>query len=667
MKNEILENVGKGGILQNTEREEHTEETKEQEIVQECSEIKPLHADENVEAEKITEGKVVSTLMLSSGLEEPAKHLPDTVCSTENSGAVELQGEGGSLGDTRDVKAFDGNGLNEIVDQNKEADQCIEVNLELNTGLEILPKEQSKEKEINIVVDEAEDNNSEEFQEALDSLNSGCVATCSQSASPELVEDMLIKTAAINPGCEQPEIKIVEGDVSSQVEEADITKSPRTEWNENEVSDINEENEMDQQESKIEFCDSEQSDHAPNEQKQVEMEEMQSLSSEHGVCVEEEQKKSTTEDNVEQSHAKGTNDTESLLGTLDAHLVSEGKIDQHPMEEVCTKEAVVSDITPRECHSYEEKNIDIEDDPRKCSETKTEFIDDGKPLADTSKTPEEVAGDGHEEYNTKQFKDWPAEEQSKARQDETVSEVDATVHTIEDVEEAGKGNKEDKSQGQMEETILAVVPDIVEAACLGSQRSVLVDQEKEPDSEEEVGEEYHEACDFSESSLGEQTTTAWSEKQGNELETNDHQSQEKDGVAESTPQNLIKENNEEECRKAERLIEENKEKLHQISSGEMMAEAMLTESKNMQHGKGNKAEEGEHLQADSFISEPSGAQCEMLEEANREVSHEISSKQIAEYTSEQLEKLETSMHESQEDFQPGRKGKGKSREDCIIS
>ncbi|XP_072833651.2 leucine-rich repeat flightless-interacting protein 1 isoform X12 [Pogona vitticeps] len=684
MKNEILENMGKSEILQNTEHEEHTEETKEQEVVQECSEIKPLHADENVEAEKITEGKVVSTLVLSSGLEEPAKnlsqHLPGIVCAIENSGAVEVRGEGGSLGDTREVKEFDGNGLNKIDHQNKEADVSTEVNLELNTGLEMLPKEQSKENQIDIVVDVADDNNSEEFQEALESVNSSCIANSSQSESPELMEDKLSRVPATNPSSEKSESKIVEDDLSSQLvnKEANITLSAKAEWNENEVGEINEQNDMEdavhQQESWWTASDSEQSKHAPNEfveeQKEIEKDKMQSLSSEHDVCVEEEQneqKKGTTENNVEQSLAKGTNYTENLLGTLDAPLVSEGKVEQHTMEEGCAKESVVGDVTNSECHSYEEKKINVEDGPRKCRETKTDFIDDGKPLADVSGTPEKIADEGHEEYNTKHIKDWSAEEQSKARLDDNVSELDTTERMIEDTEEVGKGNEENKNHGQIEEKVLEVVPEIVEAACLESQKPEYINQEKESDSEEEVGEEYHEACDFSESPLEEQRTTAWSEKQGNKLETICHQTQEKDQVVESTAQNVLKENSEEECKNTERFTEENKEKFYQIPSDEMMDEAMLTENKNMQHGKGNKAEEAEHLLTDSFISEPSRAQCETLEDTNRDILYEISSKQIAEYTSEQLKELEASVHESQEEFQPGRKGKGKSREDCNIS
>ncbi|XP_030342078.1 leucine-rich repeat flightless-interacting protein 1 isoform X13 [Strigops habroptila] len=58
MKNEILEDMGKREILQNTEHEEHKEESEEQKV-------QTLHADENAEAEKMVEERdALSTVML---------------------------------------------------------------------------------------------------------------------------------------------------------------------------------------------------------------------------------------------------------------------------------------------------------------------------------------------------------------------------------------------------------------------------------------------------------------------------------------------------------------------------------------------------------------------------------------------------------------------------
>uniref|UniRef100_A0A8C3CZT5 LRR binding FLII interacting protein 1 n=1 Tax=Cairina moschata TaxID=8855 RepID=A0A8C3CZT5_CAIMO len=80
MKNEILEDVGKREILQNTEHEEHKEESEEQEV-------QTLHADENTEAEKvIEETDAGSTAMLpDSRLTEPNQSLAEPVSGNASS------------------------------------------------------------------------------------------------------------------------------------------------------------------------------------------------------------------------------------------------------------------------------------------------------------------------------------------------------------------------------------------------------------------------------------------------------------------------------------------------------------------------------------------------------------------------------------------------------
>ncbi|KAM9189379.1 uncharacterized protein V3H86_004777 [Mergus octosetaceus] len=80
MKNEILEDVGKREILQNTEHEEHKEESEEQEV-------QTLHADENTEAEKvIEETDAGSTAMLpDSRLTEQNQSLAEPVSGNASS------------------------------------------------------------------------------------------------------------------------------------------------------------------------------------------------------------------------------------------------------------------------------------------------------------------------------------------------------------------------------------------------------------------------------------------------------------------------------------------------------------------------------------------------------------------------------------------------------
>ncbi|XP_028560318.2 leucine-rich repeat flightless-interacting protein 1 isoform X20 [Podarcis muralis] len=652
MKNEILENVGKKEILQNTEHEEHTEETKEQEIVQECSEIKTLHADENAEAEKITEGKVASTLLLNSGPEEPAKshseHVPGIVCSLENSGIVELRGEGGFPDDTIEVKESDGN----VVNKSDTAVACsgIEANEQIQTEIEILPQQQDKDKQTHIVGDEAEGDNNEVFQEALDFVNNSHVATSSQSESPELAEDLLLKVPSIDPCSEQPESKIVEGHL---LEGGRIKLIDKADGDKNETGGINEENETEHavQHAVIVCCEaaaeqpeiSSASDES-EEQKQVGMEKSQPLSSKDETFIEEEQTMQVigASEKNEENPARETDQRAALAEAMDVRL-------DFTKKEVHTEETAADGVSHRECQIPEERNLDHEDDSKKCGDIKSEFIDDGKTVADIQIAPEEVAGDNNDNI-----------------QGETFQESARTACVNMQGTEVNKGNEEDKNHEKTEEKILDIVPDIEKAPCLTSQKTELSDQERKLDNDEEEGEgevmeEYHEAFDFAESPFGQQEATERNDNLNNELETNNHQTQEKVEITEHAAQNIIKKDTEMEYRDAE---ENKKGKTYQALADEVTNESTVIESENTQ---GKELEEAAFFQTDPSASMASKAQCAILEDPSKKMSDEISIDHIAEYTAEQLEKLKNDGDESEEEVQVGRKGKGKSREDCVIS
>ncbi|XP_008111835.2 leucine-rich repeat flightless-interacting protein 1 isoform X8 [Anolis carolinensis] len=769
MKNEIVENVGKREILQNTEHEEHTEETKEQEIVQECSEIKTLHADENAEAEKITEGKVASTLVLNSGLEEPAKshteHVPEIVYSPKNSDVVEFCIEGGSLGYTSEGKELNENVVNKISNQSKETAPGIEVGETIHTGLEMLPQKQNNEKLTDIVVDVGEDNNNEIFQEALDFVNDSQKAASSHSETPGLAGDMLSKTSAIHSDIKLSENKIIEVDLL--IKDQGITKTDKEQQDENEADGTDEDDEMEnlvqQQSDKIDSpvehtetaCTREQTPgDLMEEQKQVEVEETQTSSSNHDAFTEEEsieQQLEASEDNLGESLAKGTEQRETVLRIQEENAVSE-KNKQNSMTDVHPENIVVDGVEQNECQMHERKQLDLKDDSRKGSEIKPEIVNDEKTLVEipskiedddadsqdnpafteeprterqdesfpgldavsekndkqnsmTDVHPENIVVDGVEqnECQTHERKkldleddsrkgnkinfeiindektpveipsksedddadsqDNPActEEPRAEKQDEKFPGLDVAANIlIEDVEEVCKRNEEDVNFTKTEEKVIDAVPDL-EAVDLKLEKAEFSNQKRDSDSEDEHLEEYHEASDFSESSFGELKTTERSEDQGNELEINDQKTQETDGTAESALQDVIKKDN--ENREKERPVgEDKKEKDYQISMDEMGSENVLTKTKNTQQEK-----EADHLQTDAAISEPPEAQSEMLEDSNKRILEEISSEQIAAYTLEQLEKLGLAQQESQPDTQVGRKGKGKSREDCVMS
>ncbi|XP_054027889.1 leucine-rich repeat flightless-interacting protein 1 isoform X5 [Dryobates pubescens] len=97
MKNEILEDMGKKEILQNTEHEEHKEESEEQEV-------QTLHADENVKAEKLVEERdALSTVMLSDNrfteqIQSITEHVSGSASSNDDSDMDDLRKETESTG-----------------------------------------------------------------------------------------------------------------------------------------------------------------------------------------------------------------------------------------------------------------------------------------------------------------------------------------------------------------------------------------------------------------------------------------------------------------------------------------------------------------------------------------------------------------------------------------
>ncbi|KAK9410938.1 leucine-rich repeat flightless-interacting protein 1 [Crotalus adamanteus] len=139
-------------------------------------------------------------------------------------------------------------------------------------------------------------------------------------------------------------------------------------------------------------------------------------------------------------------------------------------------------------------------------------------------------------------------------------------------------------------------------------------EQNEPKSEEVVVEEYHEALDVDEASFGELKT---SEKRDDQT---------------------------------------NKDNEKVISADEVGSEALVEESDSIQHLKGHTFEEAKFMQIDFSVSETTKSQYGLLEDESKLLDG-ISSEQIAAYTPEQLENLESAMNESQEETQRYKKSK----------
>ncbi|XP_040458735.1 leucine-rich repeat flightless-interacting protein 1 isoform X10 [Falco naumanni] len=123
MKNEILEDVGKREILQNTEHEEHREESEEQEV-------QTLHADENAKAEKMVEEcDALSTVMLSD-----SRCTEQIVSLTERVSGSTSSNDGSDTDDLRKVTESAGTAVQQPVSM--EAEHC-DLNARINQNSDL--------------------------------------------------------------------------------------------------------------------------------------------------------------------------------------------------------------------------------------------------------------------------------------------------------------------------------------------------------------------------------------------------------------------------------------------------------------------------------------------------------------------------------------------------
>ncbi|XP_070588343.1 leucine-rich repeat flightless-interacting protein 1 isoform X2 [Erythrolamprus reginae] len=594
MENEILENMGKREILHNTEQEENTEDTKDQEIILKCLEVKTLPADENVETKKITETKITSTLKLNSGLEDPVKSysecIPEIVYSLQKRYSDELKVEGASPSHILEEKVSDRN-INVTHNQNNMADPSIDINQEIHANLKIVPQQQNKEKQIDIVVDESE-GNSEVFWEALDFINNGHRAI---STSPELVDVILMKASSIDLNSEQSKTGVVEGDLNREflknVQNPNINavrKGPKIE-----MCETNEENEAQnmilQQEDQVVDSAEEQKrtlcitkvtlNEFGEEQEQVKIEEIQSPPSKHDAVFEKQnqQELGANKENIEDMEA------------LNAYFDFEGEKNKCTVKDVYAEQADY--INQSKCQIHEKTNANINN--YSSSNIKSTCVDGA--LADIDIINKEIAGSHKEALSAGKL--------CEDKEDNTI---------------------EGKNCRQPHEEIHNIVPDIEEVVCLETQKTEFVEQNK-AENEEITLEEYHKALDVS---FGELKTSD---------KTNDQTNKDNEKVKASL-----------------------------ISSNGIGSEAFVEESDNIQQLNEHKVEDVKFVQIDLCVSDTTKSQCGQLEKESK-LLEEISSVQTVDYTPEQLENLENAMDESQEEIQSYKKGKGKSREDCIIS
>ncbi|XP_054826241.1 leucine-rich repeat flightless-interacting protein 1 isoform X4 [Eublepharis macularius] len=554
--------------------------------------------------------------------------------------------------------------------------------METSSPLEPLNEEKQKD----ILVDEPGTNNNEAFEQTLDFVTKNPMETSNLLESPISADDTSTNTPRPNDEhpCDARESTENKSDLERELAEGEgsFELTDNAEWNKKNTNKAKEknvtENDVLQQETKEiapsaekgeTLCTSEnvQAEFV-EEQKQVKMEESQSMSLKHDLLVEEEQNEQEareSEINTGKSQAKKTKEGEALLGALDA---DSEKNEQHTTKEKITEEtvvesahftekAVVDSVPQSECLVHDERIL--EDD----REIKSEFIPDGKTQADISAAHEELAKEDHGEDIPTQVKYEPTGEQCAEEQEVEIIQEPAIITITEHTEEAAQGNKVDENPRKAED-MHDTVPDIRDAFCVESRKADFSVREEKPESEDEdATEEYHEAIDFNEPPSGEFNTADRNVNEGDEEEKN-NQTEETGGAAEEATQNVLRDDYDNEDKDKEHVAEDDNEQTYQSSMNKVINESILTEGdENIQEENQKESEKAEHLQMDPSIAVSTKAPCEMLSGTNGNLLDETNTKEIA----EQQKNLGRRVDESQEEAQVTRKGKGKSREDCVIS
>uniref|UniRef100_A0A8C6ZB27 LRR binding FLII interacting protein 1 n=1 Tax=Nothoprocta perdicaria TaxID=30464 RepID=A0A8C6ZB27_NOTPE len=381
MKNEILEDVGKREILQNTEQEEHKEESEEQEI-------KTLHAEENAKAEQIIEeNAAMSTAMLTNSrrTEQIQSHPEQTsgnVSSNDESDADDLRKEGESTGSHIEAQQPVGEEA-EHSDLNPRKNEEPEVGALSGQGFETpqeVPSDLGEECELEKAAAEQKGGD-------LEAGNAGAGNEADvRSSSSELVSDQseLPEVAAVGSLSQEPSVENqtkgfqhLEENTDEKVRKAlEECTDGRTDGS----TMAKEENEMGgtaqgqakKTESKgmegKELCESGASA-AVSEGENEDQAQIGPISSEDGPIVSLDEGKMQGKTEHEQAVSEKDGQEEVLMNKLEVCSGFEG---------IFKQEGSSVDPSPSDGDS-EEGEAEIQDESRKRKENKTERVDDLKP------------------------------------------------------------------------------------------------------------------------------------------------------------------------------------------------------------------------------------------------------------------------------------------------
>ncbi|XP_021255442.1 leucine-rich repeat flightless-interacting protein 1 isoform X5 [Numida meleagris] len=694
MKNEILEDVGKREILQNSEHEEHKEESEKQEV-------QTLHADENTKAEKmIEETDALSTVMLPDSrfteqIQSLTEPMSGNASSNDGSDAHDLRKETESA-DTAAQQPVseeaEHSNLNPRTTENSEVgslqgqdfESPQEMRSDLGAKHELVKAAPEQEEGEEVETSHALSAN--EMEQAADSAGDSCGMVSGQPGLPEpalavsLNEKVNVEGRAETLQCseESAENKVTEVLEKTLVESKDCTDGTADETGgdraeeQNEVGTAVRGQKMKRDSTGLEGKESCESG-APSDTNEEggDQAHIQPVSLEDGdVALLEEQ---NMEEQTEFKPAEKDQQKEVLIGNLETcsdsaekqekasgeSVGSVSKVEGSALHQVEPDTDSVKEMASRETSldlsfsddKTEETEMRIGDASEKGEENRTGYLeqnrtDDLEPKVElqTVQCIKETAGDTVEEKSISLGGD----AQNIVKQEEGGSEEESIVYysvTSENQvdKEAFKENKKQLEFADHQRDGFTSKEDANSLAQKAELDENVSEQLRREGQAEEELEDDGDAFDFDEDSeqILETDEKCSGEEVGAQSEENDRTNS---GIRNTAQAGGAGE-----------------------TAAKIETSDTLTEGDSLQHKKGDEPEETGHSQEEASSSKTDEKADVMADENKASDSDEVEKVTDENVLEQDLENAGSNRAESKEDLRGGRKGKGKSKDDCTIS
>eukprot|EP00076_Gallus_gallus_P023100 XP_015144768.1 leucine-rich repeat flightless-interacting protein 1 isoform X9 [Gallus gallus] len=688
MKNEILEDVGKREILQNSEREEHKEESEEQEV-------QTLHADENTKAEKmIEETDGLSTVMLPDSRfteQIPSLTEPMSGNASSNDGSdgdgLRMETESADTAAQQPVsKEAEHGNLNPRTTENSEVgslqgqdfESPQETHGDSDAEHELVkaaPQQEGEDVEASHAL------SANEVEQAADSAHDSSEMVSVQSGLPDpvlagsLSEEVNGEGHAETLQCleESAENKVTEVLEKTLVESKDCTGGTADKTGgdrageQNEVGSAVQGQKMERDSTGLEGEESCESG-APSDPNEEggDQAHIQPVSSEVGELVLLEEQ--NTQEQTELKPAEKDGQEEVLIGNLEAcsdpaekqekasesvgsanevegNVLHQTEPDMDSVKEMAAQETSLDPVSDDEIEETEMQTGDVsgKGEGNRIEDLEHNTTEDLKPKAElqTVQCSEETTGDTEDEKNTS----LESEAQNVDKQEEGESKEESIVcHSVMSEsqvdKEALKENKKESEPADHQGDGFTSVEDADSSLALKAELDENVSEQLKLEGQaEEEQEDDGDAFDFDEDS--EQTAETDEKCDGEEV---DAQSEEDDRT------NSV-------IRKTAQTGEAGE------GSGKIETSDTLTEDDSLQHKEGNESEETELSQEEASALETDEKADVLADEDKASDPNEVEK----EPGEQDLESAGCSRAESKEDLRGGRKGKGKSKDDCTMS